>query len=66
MDRQRTLFYGFIIGFTLLISPIPSVLYWMDDIEEIYRYLGLIISCLCGIPLIIDAFKVLLKDVQEK
>lgn len=66
MDRQRTLFYGFIIGFALLISPIPSVFYWMDDNEVVFRYLGLTLSFICGFPLIIDVIKVLLKDVKEK
>ena len=64
MDRQRALFYGFIIGLVLVIAPIPNPFYWMDDNEATFRYLGLIISFICAIPLIIDVivvFKSLLK-----
>ncbi|CEG27213.1 hypothetical protein [Bacillus sp. B-jedd] len=62
MEKQRTLFYGFIIGFALLIVPIPRFFFWMDMIEAVastFRYLGFIIFLICGIPLIIDVFKVL-------
>lgn len=31
MDRQRTLFYGLIIGFALLIVPIPRLFFWIYD-----------------------------------
>ncbi|MEK4670785.1 MULTISPECIES: hypothetical protein [unclassified Niallia] len=50
MDRQRALFYGFIIGVVLLITPVPHVLYWMDDNEEVFRYFGLFISVICAVP----------------
>ena len=58
MDRQRALFYGFIIGLVLLIAPVPHILYWMDDNEEVFRYLGLFISVICALPLIIDVVRV--------
>jgi hypothetical protein len=69
MDRQRALFYGFIIGLVLVNAPIPRVFYWMDDNEAAFRYLGLIISFICAIPLIIDVivvFKSLFKEWSEK
>lgn len=65
MDRQRTLFYGFIIGLAIFITPIPSVLYWMDDNEAAFRYIGFIISLICGARLIIEVILVFLKDVQN-
>lgn len=65
MDRQRTLFYGFIIGLVLLIAPVPNVLYWMDDNEEFFRYLGLFITVICAFPLIIDVVRVY-KNIFKK
>lgn len=62
MEKQRTLFYGFIIGFSLLIVPIPRFFFGMDIIEVVastFRYLGFIIFLICGIPLIMDVFKIL-------
>jgi hypothetical protein len=64
MDRQRTLFYGLIIGFALLIVPIPRFFFWMDLIETvaiIFRYIGFIIFLICGVPLMIDVYKILVK-----
>ncbi len=64
MDRQRTLFYGLMIGFALLIVPIPGFFFWMDIIEivaMIFRYIGFLIFLVCGIPLIIDVYKILAK-----
>jgi hypothetical protein len=64
MDRQRTLFYGLMIGFALLIVPIPRFFFWMDIIEIvaiIFRYIGFFIFLVCGIPLIIDVYKILAK-----
>ncbi|MGG1397704.1 hypothetical protein ABE288_07715 [Bacillus salipaludis] len=64
MDRQRTLFYGLMIGFALLIVPIPRFFFWMDIIEIVaifFRYIGFFIFLVCGIPLIIDVYKILAK-----
>jgi len=58
VDRQRALFYGFIIGLVLLIAPVPNALYWMDDNEEIFRYFGLFLSIICAFPLIVDVVRV--------
>ncbi|MEQ2526960.1 hypothetical protein WMO40_09625 [Bacillaceae bacterium CLA-AA-H227] len=58
MDRQRALFYGFIIGLVLVIAPIPSSFYWIDGTVSVFRYLGLVISFICAIPLIIDVIVV--------
>ncbi|MFP7471183.1 hypothetical protein SFC55_09235 [Niallia taxi] len=65
MDRQRALFYGFIIGVVLLITPVPHVLYWMDDNEEVFRYFGLFISVICAVPLIFDVARVY-KNILKK
>ncbi|MBI0580002.1 hypothetical protein IEC97_21825 [Neobacillus cucumis] len=64
MDRQRTLFYGLMIGFALLIVPIPRFFFWMDIIYEVamtFRYIGFFIFLVCGIPLMIDVYRILVK-----
>jgi tellurite resistance protein TehA-like permease len=66
VDRQRALFYGFIIGLVLLIAPIPAVFYWMDDNEAVFRYLGLVICVTCAIPLIIDVIEVFKNIFKEE
>jgi hypothetical protein len=66
VDRQRALFYGFIIGLVLLIAPIPGVFYWMDDNEAVFRYLGLVICVTCAIPLIIDVIEVFKNIFKEE
>lgn len=66
MDRQRTLFYGFIIGFALMIVPIPRFFFWMDMNEEvsiIFSYIGFFIFFICGVPLIFDVYKILAKKL---
>jgi hypothetical protein len=65
VDRQRALFYGFIIGVVLLNAPIPHVFYWIDN-EAVFRYLGLVISLICAIPLIIDVIEVFKNIFKEE
>lgn len=65
VDRQRALFYGFIIGLVLLIAPIPGVFYWLDDNEAVFRYLGLLICVTCAIPLIIDVIEVFMNIFKK-
>jgi predicted tellurium resistance membrane protein TerC len=66
VDRQRALFYGFIIGLVLLFAPIPGVFYLMDDNEAVFRYLGLVICVTCAIPLIIDVIEVFKNIFKEE
>ena len=35
MDKQRTIFYGFVVGFVLKIVPVPSYFFWVDVKEHI-------------------------------
>ncbi|MFD2444038.1 hypothetical protein ACFSO7_08570 [Bacillus sp. CGMCC 1.16607] len=60
MDKQRTLFYGFIVGFVLQVLPIPNFFFWedvIDNVSIIFDYAGFIFLGICGIPLIIDVFR---------
>ncbi|WP_316568810.1 hypothetical protein [Neobacillus sp. YIM B06451] len=60
MDKQRTFFYGLIVGFVLLILPIPHFFFWQDVtdiVEAIFRYSGFVLMVVCGIPLIFDVFR---------
>lgn len=60
MDKQRTLFYGFMVGFVLMILPIPQFFFWKDvtdNVELIFRYSGFVMLVVCGIPLIMDVFR---------
>lgn len=64
MDKQRTFFYGFIVGFVLLILPIPHFFFLkdvMENVEVIFQYSGFVLMVVCGIPLIIDVFRNFLK-----
>jgi hypothetical protein len=64
LDKQRTLFYGFIVGFVLMVLPIPNFFFWkdvIDNISIIFDYAGFIIFGICGIPLIIDVVRSLKK-----
>ncbi|GGI11806.1 hypothetical protein [Gottfriedia solisilvae] len=62
MDRQRTFFYGFIIGVTLMIVPIHPFFFWrdvMDIVDTIFRYLGFVLFLICGGALIKDLYRVI-------
>ncbi|RSD28635.1 hypothetical protein [Mesobacillus subterraneus] len=63
MDRQRILFYGFIIGATLMVLPIPMFFFWRDVsdvVDAAFDYLGFILFVVCGVPLIKDILKTVL------
>lgn len=67
MDRQKTLFYGFIVGFTMMILPIPEFFFWVDVIEHVesfFRWLGFIIFVICGVPIIYDVFRYYTKGLR--
>jgi hypothetical protein len=56
MERQRTLFYGFIVGVILMILPLPEFFFWedvLDIVKAIFDYSGFILFVICGIPLIV-------------
>jgi hypothetical protein len=60
MERERTLFYGFIVGVILMILPLPEFFFWedvLDVVNAIFDYSGFILFVICGIPLIIDDLK---------
>jgi hypothetical protein len=60
MERQRTLFYGFIVGVILMILPLPEFSFLedvLDVFKAIFDYSGFILFVICGIPLIIDIIK---------
>jgi putative Mn2+ efflux pump MntP len=64
LDKQRTFFYGFMVGFVLMILPVPHFFFWKDvtdNVEVIFRYSGFALMVVCGIPLIIDVFRNYLK-----
>ncbi len=61
MDKQRTYFYGLILGFVMLVLPIPRFFFWADIMEHvtaIFHYIGFILLVVCAIPLIIDVLKI--------
>ncbi|WP_421378003.1 hypothetical protein ACOJQI_11890 [Bacillus salacetis] len=56
MDKQRTLFYGFIVGFAMLVLPIPNFFFFngvIEDIGILFDYIGFALFVVCGISLII-------------
>ena len=59
-DKQRTIFYGFVVGFVLKIVPVPSYFFWVDvkeHIDAIFRNSGFLMLVVCGIPLIVGVFR---------
>jgi ABC-type proline/glycine betaine transport system permease subunit len=60
MDRQRTFFYGFIMGVVFMMFPIPSVSVLGDllvSIQGAIQIIGLILFIVCSIPLLINTYK---------
>ncbi|MBM7659684.1 hypothetical protein JOC85_000451 [Bacillus mesophilus] len=60
MDRQRTFFYGFIVGVVFMMFPIPSVSVLgnlLVSIQGAIQIIGLIVFIACSIPLLISTFK---------
>lgn len=60
LDKQRTFFYGFVVGFILMIVPVPSFFFWrdvMEHVDAIFRNSGFLMLVVCGIPLVIDVFR---------
>jgi hypothetical protein len=60
IDRQRTFFFGFLVGVSLLLISVPHFFFWVDIIEIIDKlvdYLGFILIVICGPPLIWDVVK---------
>lgn len=65
MDKQRSIFYGLIVGFTLMIFPIPYFFFWdgvMDIVKPTFHYIGFFIFIICAVLLTFDLFKVLFKN----
>ncbi|WP_456275801.1 hypothetical protein [Bacillus sp. AK128] len=64
MDRQRTLFYGFIVGVIFMMFPVPSVSVLGDLIVSLrgpIQIIGLILFVACSIPLIFHTIKTFIK-----
>jgi hypothetical protein len=60
MERQRTLFYGFIVGVILMVLPLPEFSFWvdvLDVVEPIFDYSGFILFAICGVPLVLDILR---------
>jgi len=60
LDRQRTFFYGFIVGFVLMTFPIPTFFFWrdvMEHVELLFRYFGFLLLVVCAIPLMSDVLR---------
>jgi putative Mn2+ efflux pump MntP len=69
MDKQRTFFYGFIVGFAFMIIPIPEYFFWEGILEHIYtlfRYMGFILLVFCGLPLVYYVLRNVLKIDNQK
>jgi hypothetical protein len=65
MERERTLFYGFLIGLGLTIIPIPRFFFWKDIMEHVtafFRYGGFIFAIACALPLVLN----ILKNMRRK
>jgi hypothetical protein len=61
MDIQRTYFYGFVVGFILLVLPIPHFFFLSGVMEHVvvtFHYIGFILLLVCAIPLIVDVIKI--------
>lgn len=65
MDKQRSMFFGFILGFALLLVPVHPFFFWkdaVDGVETFFHYVGIIFFVICGIALIIDVIKAFTKS----
>jgi hypothetical protein len=64
MDKQRTYFYGFIVGVVFMLFPIPSISFLADIIlvlKEIIQIIGLVLVIVCSVPLIINTYRALIR-----
>lgn len=69
MDKQRTVFYALIVGFTLMIFPIPSFFFWDDVIEKVeivFRYFGFFIFILCSLILLMKFYKLIMTFLKQE
>jgi hypothetical protein len=65
MDRQRTYFYGFIMGVIFMMFPVPSVSVLGDllvSIKGAIQIIGLILFIVCSIPLLISTYKAFISN----
>jgi hypothetical protein len=69
MYKQRTFFYGLMVGFTLMIFPIPRFFFWkdtMDIVEPVFRYFGFFIFIICSFAILVDLFKIIIKSLIQE
>jgi hypothetical protein len=62
----RILFYGFIVGTVLMVMPIPGFFFWRDVIEKVgalFRYTGFIFFTVCGIAILVEVIKAILRKI---
>ncbi|WP_202080147.1 hypothetical protein [Caldalkalibacillus salinus] len=65
MDKQRTLFYGFIIGVILMVLPLPKFFFWedvLDVVNILFDYSGFFLFVICGFPLINNVLRHLISN----
>jgi hypothetical protein len=69
MDKQRTVFYTLIVGFTLMIFPIPRFFFWdgvFEKVELVFRYFGFFIFILCCFILLLDFFRIMVNFLKQE
>jgi hypothetical protein len=69
MYKQRTFFYGLMVGFTLMIFPIPRIFFWedtMDIVEPVFRSFGFFIFIICSFTILLDLVKVIIKSLKQE
>lgn len=67
MERDRTYFYGFIVGVSMILLPIPRFFFWagvMEHVETFFRYFGFVLFVCCGIPLVVAVVRQMLRKLK--
>jgi hypothetical protein len=64
MDKQRTFFYGFIVGVIFMMFPVPGFTFLGEILmilKGIIQIIGLILFVVCSVPLIIHTYRALIR-----
>lgn len=64
MDRQRTFFYGLIMGVVFMMFPVPSISILGEllvTLKGAIQIIGLILFIACSIPLLVSVYKAFIR-----
>ncbi|WP_246938511.1 hypothetical protein [Bacillus pinisoli] len=64
MDRQRTFFYGLIMGVVFMMFPVPSVSILGEllvTLKGAIQIIGLILFIACSLPLMVSVYKAFIR-----